>query len=153
MIILYYDQEFARKLLQLDCKLSTNDILEEVQAAVLFDTSGGHKNIVALLRHGWFPGNVYYYIDMELCSFNLDDFIRGGLTDSDDIKRLLGKALDSWIISQESKAQLKFETLISIMSQISCGMEFIHNCNAVHRDLKPSNVILPLFIYLQRLTL
>jgi serine/threonine protein kinase len=55
--------------------VTQKDIEVEVNAITKLSTSGGHSNIVAILAHGTLPDSNYYYIDMELCDFNLEHYI------------------------------------------------------------------------------
>lgn len=69
---------------------------------------------------------------MELCDFNLEEYIRGKnslLYDLSHNSRLLGlpfKERGVW-------------NVWDIMEQISIGVQFIHDTEQVHRDLKPRN--------------
>jgi serine/threonine protein kinase len=72
----------------------------------------------------------FYYIDMELCQGNLEDFIKGNTPhrfDLSNIHRLLN-------VSERG-----VWGIWDIMEQITNGIVFIHACGEVHRDLKPRN--------------
>ena len=71
-----------------------------------------------------------YYIDMELCRWNLDEYIR----DQSSEKR--PTSVRNLIRS------LKDKQIWSIMKQIASGVNHIHSHNQVHRDLKPANGML-----------
>lgn len=70
-----------------------------------------------------------FFIDMELCDFDLEEYISGRLTtpESKNLSEysLTNGAWNYW----------------DIMEQISNGLKFIHERELVHRDLKPSNSI------------
>jgi hypothetical protein len=56
--------------------LSKQDILNEARAIDKL-SKYEQRNIVKFLRHGWL-GSTYYFLDMELCDFSLEDFIGQG---------------------------------------------------------------------------
>ena len=97
-----------------------NKIVEnEVRVIVKLSKSHPHRNIVAVLRYGEVKGSTLYYIDMELCDWNLAEFIR-----------------------HRYATPIQFTTWDDvwwIMSNIAAGLVFIHDLGEVHRDLKPSN--------------
>jgi serine/threonine protein kinase len=100
--------------------------------------AGGHPNIVAILRHGHLPHSILYYIDMELCDFNLEDYINGrfsiGLVQPTAV--LDGNKITDL---QQNEALLKQQNVWFAMMHISEGLLFLHERNFVHRDLKPKN--------------
>jgi serine/threonine protein kinase len=51
----------------------------ENEAKVVSEVCRGHcKHVVKVLKHGWLDGTrSYYYIDMEYCTWTLEDYIRG----------------------------------------------------------------------------
>lgn len=75
------------------------------------------------------PNAAFYFIDMELCDLNLEEYIRSPAT---EIQGLLawGKA-----IVQGDAAFL----IWTILQQIVSGLVFVHSCGEVHRDLSPQN--------------
>ena len=102
------------------------DIANEVKAITKLCPADGHKNIVAVLKHGWLKRSPFYFIDMELCDFNLETYIHGSWSpDSDSKAKARDPLRDSWFI----------------MMDIVSGLHFIHNNGHVHRDLKPRNGI------------
>jgi serine/threonine protein kinase len=62
---------------------------------------------------------------MELCQFNLEDYIRGGWPDGFDIKSRF--------------ASKEMIVIWEILGDIAKGLTFIHSLKEVHRDLKPRN--------------
>src|ERR1700694_5976076 len=92
---------------------------------------GGHENMINVFKHDWLL-NERYYIDMELCLFNLQHFI------DEDVKSALGlsKYFDP---GQSSDQNLQSLSMWSILTSISKGLEYIHRSGELHRDLKPQN--------------
>jgi len=92
-----------------------------------------HRNIVQVMNHGLLWNSPYYYIDMELCDLNLEDYIQEK-TPSNTVGSLpcfiKGGGLDALIQTW------------TIMSQIASGVEYIHSEHQIHRDIKPGNGIL-----------
>lgn len=79
-----------------------------------------HENIVTVLRHGWLNSS-YYFFDMELCEMNLEQYISGELNTSS-----VPETYDA-------------TEILNIITQVTSGLDFIHNHAEVHRDLKPRN--------------
>jgi serine/threonine protein kinase len=117
-------QGFARKLIRPFGGVTDEDIRNELRA---LDKLCTHHvdNIVRLLRHDFLPQSVFYYIDMELCSFNLEDYIQGGWPNGFGVKSHFA-----------SRAIL---VIWEILGDIAKGLAFIHSLKEVHRDLKPRN--------------
>jgi serine/threonine protein kinase len=92
-----------------------------------------HPNIIEIIQHGRLRENsVFYYIDMELCNFNLEEYIQG--------QRCAPRLL-SWA-SVLQYGEGPFFTCF-ILQQIISGLKFIHDHNEVHRDLNPQNGKIP----------
>jgi serine/threonine protein kinase len=93
---------------------------------------------VHVLDHGWLSSPVeYYFIDMELCEFNLHDYIYGDR--SALFKFPPSDILDAVLVPQDDFVCMKVENVYCIMTDVTNGLEYIHSCGQVHRDLKPKN--------------
>jgi serine/threonine protein kinase len=101
--------------------VSKSDILNEFRMIERLCKQSSHGNIVAVYRYGQLGDS--YYIDMELCEFNLEQYIYG----FDMADRML-PALD-------------MTTLLKIMRDVCRGLAFIHESKKLHRDIKPQNSI------------
>jgi len=102
----------------------THLVQKEVQAIEKLCGPGTHGNIVQVFDHGLLSQYPYYFIDMELCDFNLHDFIHRETAESSEfVAQLDGSISQIW----------------TIMSQLASAVEFIHGQGQVHRDIKPAN--------------
>lgn len=95
----------------------------------------GHPSIVEVFEYGQLKPDLYfYYIDMELCDFTLEEYIHGK-----EVPRL-----KNWESIRSDKLfgayELKFYVL-EIAEEILNGLIFIHRHDEVHRDLSPQNGI------------
>ena len=106
------------------------DIINEARAMFKLCGYGFHENLISVLRWGKLDQSPYYYFDMELCDFNLNDYIQGK-----PLPEFFPQVLKTVI----SASEMRLSNLWNIMEQIAKGVEFIHMNNEVHRDLKPSN--------------
>ena len=116
---------FARKLLKPFAFLSEDEILNEFRAIQKLCIESSHENLVAVYRCGRLPGSLYYYIDMEFCDLNLQEYIY-------DFEHR-GSAASKGLAPLDTKAVLQ------IMRDVSRGLTFIHERKEVHRDIKPHN--------------
>ena len=87
-----------------------------------------HPNIIEVYQHGQLkPSTAFYFIDMELCDFNLEAYATGRSA----------TPLESWeAIRSQGRVSV---SVINIMLQILDGLVFVHDHNEVHRDLNPQN--------------
>lgn len=113
---------FARKVVRPFGVLSESDVKNEVRAVDKL-CDGSHINIIKIFGHGWLRNTPYYYFDMELCDSSLEDYIRDTESNSSSVDQ-----------TGELKTQI-----MKIMTDIACGLYFIHSQGEVHRDLKPRN--------------
>ena len=106
------------------------DIENEERAIKQLCCGQAHQNIVIVLRLGELSASSYYFIDMELCEFSLDDYIHNPLC-------------EPGVIFKDSAASLKQLQIFNIMLHSCSGVQYIHDKGQVHRDIKPSNATLP----------
>jgi serine/threonine protein kinase len=85
-----------------------------------------NQNIVTVLRHGEVRDAAFYYIDMELCDENLEEYMRRH--------------------TSSGAAMTKLQICV-IMRQIANGVAFIHENRLVHRDIKPRNGNIAFVLY------
>jgi|SRR5271169_4259328 len=91
----------------------------EVRAITKLCKANSHPNVVTVFRQGEVKNSALYYIDMELCDGNLDQFIRDH--------------------SPSSETPIAIADIWDIMVQISSGLAYIHSFGEIHRDIKPRN--------------
>lgn len=85
--------------------------------------------MIEVFRHGRLRDNsLFYYIDMELCDCNLEEYIQS----KKDVPRLL-----SWTKAIEHGVSPFF--VCDFMRQMISGLKFIHDRDEVHRDFNPQN--------------
>ena len=74
-----------------------------------------------VLRHAPLGDNTaFYFIDMELCDFNLETYMHN----------------DNILVNDHLAT-------VSIIVQIVDGLIFIHDHGEVHRDITPQNSVFP----------
>jgi serine/threonine protein kinase len=78
-----------------------------------------------------------YYIDMELCDLNLEDYITGQRSSTVSIEWQMSP--ESAKINIPGPSNVKFTMILSIMNDITDGLAFMHSRKVIHRDLKPPN--------------
>ena len=95
-----------------------------------------HENLVQVYKQDALESSVYpFYLDMELCAFNLNDYIYNP-----------NKCVEQTTLPPEFRAtsipnREEPYTVWAIMEQISSGIAFMHANHHVHRDVKPANSI------------
>jgi len=122
-------QVFARKLVRPFAeRINDADIANEIRAMEKL-CKGRHQNIIIIFNHGRLRvQSAFYFIDMQLCDFNLDEYLRG-------TKHTPG--LNRWKRAETTDAAILI--IWPIMDQITDGLAFIHKHKEVHRDLNPQN--------------
>jgi serine/threonine protein kinase len=125
-------QAFARKIIGISSSSADHKIIvaNEIRLFEKFKACRRWQNVVFALQHGWVD-NDHFYLDMELCVFNLNDFIRGCPQD-------IFTSPTYWNFPKEQDPLACF-SLWEIIRQITKGLEFIHSQGEIHRDLKPQN--------------
>jgi len=94
-------------------------------------SKGEHPNVVTIIKHG--RVSELYYIDMEICQGNLEEYIQGT-----DLQRF--EATINRHFAQMGMCEVRrFAIIWDIMEQIACGLSFLHDCGEEHRDIKPRN--------------
>jgi len=116
------------KLLRPFVGLSQQEIDNEVRAMdKLCRTS--HNNLIAIYGHGFLRPHTFYFIDMECCDTNLEEYIQ--------CKTRCVHGLMDWDKAIEM-GHGEF-IICAIMQQIISGLKYIHDQGEVHRDLNPQN--------------
>jgi serine/threonine protein kinase len=129
---------FARKLIRPSGDVTRSDILIEAQMITRLYKKELHPFLIKILAHNWLPLSSDYYVDMELCAYNLDYWIRNNQS---------VYSIDSGAVQRSSYEYLCWtsglmdllEDSLAIMVQILSGLTYIHKCQLVHRDLNPRN--------------
>jgi serine/threonine protein kinase len=118
--------------------------LNEVRAVAKLCQGTSHINIVNTFRYGKVSMSPYYYLDMELCDFNLGHHIAKWKKTS---------------LTPFAEAAQRVTEIARIMHDVTSGLSFLHEQGEIHRDLKPRNgnsfvdilTVSPLFITFQQL--
>lgn len=129
---------FARKLIKPFGTITLNDVLNELRVVKKF-CGNTDRHLVTVYKYGKLRASPYYFIDMELCDTNLDEYIYD--------KQILGKC------SSEFHRTWDIHHIWKIMRDITQGVVFIHSYMEVHRDLKPQNSTIPFWGLLLSLVL
>jgi serine/threonine protein kinase len=88
-----------------------------------------HENIVEILKFGWLISSLpFYFIDMELCDFNLGVYVKQ-ISDVTSDREDLGTLASG----------VSVKNFWGILAHVMSGLEYMHNKSIVHRALKPSN--------------
>jgi serine/threonine-protein kinase/endoribonuclease IRE1 len=130
---------FARKLISISL-LKLETIENEVRSIKKLSSNGQHANIISFLRTGKLRNTHYYFIDMELCNMNLDQYIYHKTINSLDPSQAL-----PYFIT-DSPSPVKSHQIWNIMRQIANGVVHLHTLSMAHRDLKPANGTLFFFL-------
>ena len=77
---------------------------------------GMNPHVLEVYNYGPLIGTPFYFIDMELCDMNLEEYIY-----------------------QDNSSTMPATDIWRIMKDITDGVAFVHGNNEVHRDLKPTN--------------
>ena len=133
---------FARKIIHLTGGISQEEVENEVRVIDRLRQLGGHPNIVQVLRHDWLPQSFqsWYYIDMELCAFSLQDYIRRHNqypVDPASLKFDEDKA--PVVLGPNHSPTEKMLNMWTVGTHIVSALRYLHEKSLVHRDLKPGN--------------
>jgi serine/threonine protein kinase len=132
---------FARKLIRVSTRIPEKDIKNEALVFSAIQESGGHENIIVLLDHGWLTGSLNtYFIDMELASLTLADYIKYmDETGSSSIDTHEIQPSPPVFIHARPNFKQRIQSMWAIGTHIAHGLDFMHSRKLAHRDLKPSN--------------
>ena len=101
---------------------------------------GGHGNIVSVLGHDWLRYSLnLYYIDMELCDFSLQDYIKYQNNIAPTVPVEIRTNSAPVTVQKNCSAIERTQNMWTIGIHIARGLEFMHSNKLVHRDLKPGN--------------
>jgi serine/threonine protein kinase len=124
--------------------LTDKDVQNELRAIKKLCQDNSHPNLVSVFGHGQFFDHksqlTFFYIDMELCDFNLHDAIQNRqllCQTSTDLPTVRGRihATVRYMLSREQE----LECMMKMLSDLTSGIVFMHGLGEVHRDLKPHN--------------
>jgi serine/threonine protein kinase len=115
--------------------ITDEDIAKEVDIINQICTTG-HENIVQIIRHNWSRSGPNYFIDMELCTLNLYDYIYHTQEYSRCASALSNQPT---FAKEDSSVHLKLINIWTIIDHIAEGLKFMHDKRHIHRDLKPLN--------------
>jgi len=121
----------TRKIIRTEGWVTTADIENHAHAIAKL-CFNGHKNIVHVFSQGCYTAPTVYYVDMELCSSTLADYILGVGYWEDRLENM--KLIEETL-----------SDMFDIMMQLAEAVRFIHSLNEVHRDIKPTNGEVPLY--------
>jgi len=121
-----YKYYIARKILRISKPKEMEDYKKEVEAMKTV-CNKLHTNMIQYIDHGAIVPDSYF-IDMELCHINLNQYING----TESISGVHG--LPAW-----NKEDPDIFLIIAILQQLLSGLAFMHKEDKVHRDLDPKN--------------
>jgi len=127
-------QFFARKVIfpekapQLPSWVNETPLPQEIKVVERLRECEGwpHENLIKIFRHCEIQSG-FHGIDMELCDFDMHQYIESPRLSVAHEKAMRGK-------------RSPYE-IIQVVRQVSGGLEFIHRNKWVHRDIKPLNSI------------
>lgn len=56
--------------------VTADDIANEARALNRLCAGNQNPNLVFVIEHNWLPNTSLYYVDMELCSYDLGQYIK-----------------------------------------------------------------------------
>lgn len=112
--------------------VSADDIKNEERAIRKLCRKGACLNIVEVLRLGELNNSPFFFIDMELCEMNLEDYLYRGSLGKDGVP----------LFARDASSLTKSATIWNTITQITRGVMFLHEHGEIHRDLKPQNGML-----------
>jgi serine/threonine protein kinase len=123
-------QAFARKLLYIP-RIQPEEIEYEARAIMKICGKGSHSHIVEVFKLGELRNTDYYFIDMELCDLNLQEYI--------DCSTSPNPSVSIPFFVKNAPPPMKAQQIWNVMRQIASGLKYLHTLHLVHRDLKPAN--------------
>lgn len=133
---------FARKVIRIAGQSNRHATENEARVISRFIQEGSDKHIIEFLAHGWLPGEgAVYYIDMELASMTLEQYIKNCRATQPTSQRTSQQstAINSRFFQNNSTPLERIHNMWTIGLHIALGLHFLHSRRHVHRDLKPSN--------------
>lgn len=113
--------------------MTNKDIENEIRALKAICEQNEHPHTIRLFEHGWLSDD-RYFIDMELCDLNLDDYIHGTRPE-----HMTEKLDNATFVRKDCPILETMRNVWTITGEVAAGLEFIHYQKQVHRDLKPQN--------------
>src|SRR5271154_4477845 len=111
------EQLIARKLI----RASGNEVLNEIRAAEKLCGPGANRNIVPLFHHGRLANSHYYFLDMELCDLNLEDYIQRKWPS------MVKEQIELFVNVDQLDSKSRQGQFWGIMRDIANGVAYIHS--------------------------